>query len=352
MWSSAVRHNAVTGWDVGGAHLKVAALDGHGRVEQVHVLPCPLWLGLHHLEAATDQALALLGGGTRRHAMTLTGELADIFRDRPEGVRTLVQFMAARLAGRELLVYAGSAGFFTPEAVAEHPELVASANWLAAATFAAARLACGLLVDIGSTTTDITLVSAGRVHNRGYTDHERLHYEEIVYTGAVRTPVAAIVQRVPFAGEWLPLMAEQFATTADVHRLTGALPEHADLLPACDNGPKTVEGSARRLARMIGLDADTAPLAAWRRLACHVSEVQLRRVQVACERALSRGIVDEAVPVVGAGVGRFLVEQLAARLRCAYIDFGSLLDARPAERARAADCAPAVAVAELARTWA
>lgn len=348
-----MRHEAVTGWDLGGAHLKAAAVNGDGRVERVIVLPCPLWLGLHHLEAAAGEALALLNGGSRRHALTLTGELSDIFRDRPEGVRTLVEFMTARLPDKEVLVYAGSAGFFAPEAVVQRPEQVASANWLASATLAASRLACGLFVDIGSTTTDILLVSAGRVHNRGYTDHERLHYEEIVYTGAVRTPVATLAERVPFAGEWLPLMAEQFATTADVHRLTGALPANADLLPAADNGPKTVEGSARRLARMIGLDAEAAPLPAWRRLAFHLSELQLRRVHAACERALSRGVVEDPVPVIGAGVGRFLAQQLAARLGSSYVDFGSLVQAaESAERTRVADCAPAVAVAELARTWA
>ncbi|MFL6622829.1 MAG: hydantoinase/oxoprolinase family protein [Sulfurifustaceae bacterium] len=348
-----MRHDAVTGWDLGGAHLKAAAVNGDGSVERVIVLPCPLWLGMHHLEAAAAEALALLKGGSRRHALTLTGELADIFRDRREGVRTLVQFMAARLPDKELLVYAGSAGFCAPDAVAQRPEQVASANWLAAATYTASRLACGLFVDIGSTTTDIVLVSAGRVHNRGYTDHERLHYEEIVYTGAVRTPVAALAERVPFAGEWMPLMAEQFATTADVHRLTSALPANADLLPAADNGPKTMEGSARRLARMIGFDGDAAPLIAWRRLACYVSELQLRRVQAACERALSRGVVQDPVPIIGAGVGRFLAQQLSVRLRSSYVDFGSLVQAAElAERTRAADCAPAVAVAQLARTWA
>lgn len=211
----------------------------------------------------------------------------------------------------------------------------------------------GLFVDIGSTTTDIVLIAAGRVHNRGFTDYERLYYEELVYNGVVRTPVSALVARVPFAGEWLTLMTELFATTADVHRLTGALPDHADLLPAVDGGPKTIDGSARRLARMIGLDVDGAPQDSWRRLACFLSDVQLQRLQTAGERALSRGLIEPSMPVIGAGVGRFLAKQLAMRLGRAYVDFGSLFGCAVAgEGLRAADCAPAVAVAELARTWA
>lgn len=349
----AVPLEAVTGWDLGGAHLKAAALDGDGCVQRVLVRPCPLWRGLHHLETATGEALALLGNGARRHAVTMTGELADVFPDRREGVRALVASMAARLRGSDLLVYAGPAGFLPGARATSRPEQVASANWFASATLVAERIGSGLFLDVGSTTTDIVPIAGGRVRNRGYTDHERLRYDELVYTGVVRTPVAALATRVPFAGDWLSLMSEQFATAADVHRLTGALPERADLLSAADGGAKTVEASTRRLARTIGLDLDGAPPSAWQRLAGYLSERQRQRIRDACERVLSRDLLDASTPVIGAGVGRFLAEELAGRLGRPYVDFGSLVEAAAErERVHAADCAPAVAVAELARTWA
>ena len=70
----------------------------------------------------------------------------------------------------------------------------------------------------------------------------------------------ALARRAPFAGHWVSLMAEHFATTADVYRLTGDLPEHADMLPSADHGAKNVAASARRLARMLGLDMEAADL--------------------------------------------------------------------------------------------
>jgi len=49
---------AIAGWDVGGAHLKVAHVDGEGRMKTVMQLPCPLWQGIGHLEAAVAEASA------------------------------------------------------------------------------------------------------------------------------------------------------------------------------------------------------------------------------------------------------------------------------------------------------
>jgi probable H4MPT-linked C1 transfer pathway protein len=307
---------------------------------------------MQHMETATHETLTALNDNARRHAITMTGELTDIFGDRREGVRTLIDFMTNRLADNDVLVYAGRRGMLRADAAKHHTGQVASANWLASATLAASKAGSGLFVDVGSTTTDIALFANGQVTVRGYTDHERLRHEELVYTGVVRTPVAMLAPRLPFAGEWFPVMAEQFATMADVYRLTGELPEHADVLPSADGGVKTVDASARRLARMIGFDGDAAPLPAWRRMAGYLSGLQMQRILNASERALSRGFVESSAPIVGAGVGRFVVERLARRIHHPYMDFGSLLETAGAElRLLAGDCAPAVAVAEMARTW-
>jgi probable H4MPT-linked C1 transfer pathway protein len=158
----------------------------------------------------------------------------------------------------------------------------------------------------------------------------------------------ALADRIPFAGAWVAPMAEYFATTADVYRLTGDLPEGADQLPPADGGGKTVRDSARRLARMVGRDAESAPLEAWRRCARYLAELQLWRIRQACERVLSLGIVAPGAPLVGAGVGRFLVRLLAQRLGRRYRDFGGLVDPVRPIREWVAGCAPAVSVALLA----
>ncbi|HEU5169240.1 MAG TPA: hydantoinase/oxoprolinase family protein [Gemmatimonadales bacterium] len=338
----------VIGWDLGGAHLKAARLGGSGAVERVLQIPCPLWQGMHHLDAALERAAAELGRASV-HAVTMTGEMVDLFGDRREGVARLVTAMREHVSTAALWLYAGADGFLEADRAGTAAGRIASANWMASASLVAARVPAALLVDIGSTTTDLVLVEGGCVRARGRDDGERLAAGELLYTGVVRTPVMALVPHVPFGGEWVPLMAECFATTADVHRLGGRLPDGADQHPAADGGEKTIPGSARRLARMIGRDLDSAPPGAWRALADWLARAQTRAIGDAADRLLSRGLLADDAPMVGAGIGRFVAAELARGRDRPYLDFGSLVSGSDPERVRASDCAPAVAVAWLAQ---
>jgi probable H4MPT-linked C1 transfer pathway protein len=335
-----------TGWDLGGAHLKVAQMDQAGRLVTAIQVPCSLWRGLDHLAAALAEVGPRLAP-SRRHGVTMTGELVDLFADRAEGVRRLIGTMVAHHAEDELGFYAGEAGFLPGRAATDRPREVASANWHAAARFVADRCGSGLLIDIGSTTSDVVPFAAGRVKAVGYSDEERLVVEELVYTGATRTPVMALADSVPFAGERQRLMAEYFATMADVHRLTGELPEDADQHPTADGRGRGAEDCARRIARMLGRDLASAGMAEWRRLARHLAERQRRLLQDAIDRVLSRGLIGEGDPLIGAGVGRFLLPGLAARLGRPYRDFADLVTGEPHLREWAARAAPAAAIAGL-----
>lgn len=337
----------VIGWDLGGAHLKAARLGASGGVEGVVQIPCPLWQGMPHFYAALEQAATRMGRAPL-HAITMTGEMVDLFTDRREGVTRLVASMRECIADSTVWVYAGRAGFLDLEKAATAAASIASANWMASASLVADRMPSALLVDVGSTTTDLIPVQGGRVHARGEADAERLAAGELLYTGIVRTPVMALAPRVPFAGAWVPLMAEYFATAADVHRICGGLPEGADQHPSADGGEKTVTASARRLARMIGRDLDSADADAWRALAEWLVRAQARAIGDACDRLLSRRLLPADAPIVGAGVGRFVAARIAEERDRPYLDFGSLVAAGEAERGRAADCAPAVGVAWLA----
>lgn len=339
---------ATIGWDVGGANLKAALVDGGGRLVQVVQLPCPLWEGVDHLQRGMSDVLERLGGGTN-HAVTMTGEMVDFFRDRTEGVREIVKIIVGQLSGARVGFYAGAHGFVDAQLAADMAMQIASANWYASAELVARRVPSALFIDIGSTTTDIALISSGHIEARADNDAHRLELEELLYTGVIRTPIFALAPRVPFGGEWTSLMAEQFATTADIHRLTGQLHAAADQHPTADGGEKTVEASARRLARMIGRDVDSASLREWRRLARVLARYQLDKIERACTRALSRGLLDDDVPIVGAGTGRFLAVELAVRLRRPYRDFVSLFAGADAAPEWISTCAPAVAVAYLRR---
>lgn len=340
----------IIGWDIGGAHLKAVALDRSGSVMGIAQRPCPLWLGLDRLDAA----VAEIGrewplARTRLHAVTMTGELADNFPDRTSGVRAVLARMAHRL-NHTLRVFVGTTELLEGTAISDwHLPLIASANWLASALWLARSCREAVLIDVGSTTTDVIPLANGAVRNRGYTDYERLRYDELVYLGIVRTPLMAIASKAPFDGGWVGLMNELFATSADVFRLTGELPEHADQWPAADAGPKDAIGSARRLARMIGRDLDTTPSAEWVRLAGSFRDRIIDRIAEAVSNAsVATGMGSDA-PLIGAGTGRFLVRAVAERLNRPYREFGDFVPAVCFHSEFSlADCLPAAAVAHLA----
>ncbi len=327
----------IIGWDIGGAHLKAARVQD-GRVTGVVQLPCPLWLGLDRLDSALDDVAAQLGAADR-HAATMTGELADIFACRAEGVAAITAALAAAFGADRLAIWAGANGFIQPDLVHAHVAAIASANWHATASLAARTAPDALLVDIGSTTTDLVPIAGGRPIARGASDAERLACGELVYTGITRSFVMALAERVPFAGTWTPLACEHFASAADVYRVLGELPEGADLLPAADGRAKTVAASTARLARMVGRDAADGAPAAWRSLAAFLAEAQLRRIADAAALVLSRAALPEGAPLLGCGAGCHLACRLAARLGRPY---------RPLfDDPTAAICAPAVAMALL-----
>lgn len=333
----------VIGWDIGGVHLKAARAEG-GRIVKAAQYASPLRGGTERLLEAFALARPDMGSADR-HVITMTGELADTFASRAEGVAAL-----ARLAARELgsvAIYAGPRGYVGAEDVGHHCTEIASANWHAAAALAAKRLSNALLIDLGSTTTDIVPIVGGEVAARGYSDCERLAAGELAYTGLVRGFAMATARRAPLRGVLTPLINENFATMADVHRILGTLPAGADLMATADGREKTAEASRARLARMVGCDAGDADEATWFRLAQWFAEAQLRTITEAAMLVLSACAMT-AVTIVAAGIGGAVVAELARRLQCACVRFDELLDVAPQARMAVCHCAPAAAVAWLA----
>ncbi|MGH8553896.1 MAG: hydantoinase/oxoprolinase family protein, partial [Methylococcales bacterium] len=302
----------IIGWDIGGAHVKVAVLH-KGCLVEVAQHACALWQGITRLEEVVCRILQPRRVRRIAHAVTMTGESADCFAGRDEGVRRILEVLRDCIAPECLYIFAGIEGLLAFEQVqpAHYPK-IASANWLATGRYVASRVDSAILIDIGSTTTDLLLMEAGQVQAKAFSDFDRLACAELVYTGIVRTPIAALCKQIFFDGQCVPLMAEFFATTADVYRLTGELPEDYDQWPAADGAEKSIAASARRLARMIGRDADRVSLPAWKRLAAAFKEQQLRQIQDALLRLRSR-LKSENPVIVGAGIGRFLAAELGRR---------------------------------------
>ena len=335
----------VTGLDIGGAHLKVAQVTKEGICILARQEPCRLWEGLDRLDTALTAALGNLPPPTAL-AITMTGELVDLFPDRATGVLRLLDRIEG-IGVADARIFAAPVAFLTLDQARARPLAVASMNWLASAALVAAAVPQGLFVDVGSTTTDLLVLRDGVPRTAGETDAERLETGELVYVGLTRTPLMALAERAPVAGAWRGVMAEYFATTADAWRVLGLLDEAADQHAAADKGPKTVAGSARRLARMVGSDLAEGNLDRWRQLARFFADRTVDRVAAGAAQLLSREALAPEAPVVATGVGSPVSRALAVRLGRPYVPASSLVEGRGVTSGEIDKAFPAVAVAAL-----
>lgn len=359
------------GWDIGGAHVKMVMIDTNGQVVFVEQLPCPLWKGLDQLTGVITKLTPLISpyGSHLRHAITMTGELVDVFISREAGVMAIAECLEQRLSGPK---YYFALDQKAPEqnAWVSKPQLseawlnVASANWAASATFIATLIKDAVIVDIGSSTTDIILIQNHRLATSGKTDAERMAAGELCYTGVVRTPLMALGQQFPFRGQWVNVAAEYFATTADVYRLTGNLAQDYDMADTADGQDRSPLSSARRLARMIGRDVEDASIREWQQLASHISVIHQEPIRRALLLMFSRHAssdwlagdnhephqrnVISPYPLIAMGAGAFVVKDMARQwnLNCLSAEqFVVSEDKRLQQQAQV--CFPAYAVAAL-----
>ena len=354
-------HGAIIGWDVGGAHVKACLLQ-RGEVHDVAQWACALWQGIGRLtpvlQAARERWPAL---AEAQHAITMTGEMVDLFASREDGVPRIAAQLTNSLAGPDpgsVHFFGGDAGWVAPADVGAQWRAIASANWLATARHAALRFGDGVLVDIGSTTTDLVAFKAGRVASVSRSDAERLASGELVYQGVVRTPLCALAQRIEWRGTAHNVMNEFFATTADVYRLSGDLnPEH-DQYPSADNAAKDLPATRQRLARMVGLDQQDGTAPDWLAFARSWRQKQVAEIGGQLHRVLTAQRLGPQAVVVSAGCGDFLVGDVLAQAEAgasvrrvaAYGREVACVAAganQVAVRAWAQVCAPCVAVAAL-----
>ncbi|MGB7345984.1 MAG: hydantoinase/oxoprolinase family protein [Pirellulaceae bacterium] len=334
-----VNQPRVIGVDIGGANLKYACSDDEIALAGTFAM----WRRPDDLSSALEQDLATLGGN-RVLAVTMTGELADCFVDRQEGVQHIVRHVqraASSLSIETVLFYGVDGEFYIADDAIEKTDLIAAGNWHALANFVGQKVqADALLVDIGSTTTDIIPIAKGCVATKAKTDFDRLLEGSLVYLGCRRTPVCGVVDRLTFHGQIVPVMNELFATMDDASLVLGKTRPNADDTDSADGKPRTVEFAANRLARMIGLD---------RRSVSVDEAIDLARQVVAAaseqiSQAISRSSVNvDHVPIVQSGHGHELYDLSALGLSPNHTAI-DLSDSIGKEASRAA---PAYAVAKL-----
>ena len=301
------RTATTVGLDIGGANLKAATAQG-----EAITLPFELWRQPARLPAAITD---LLGHwpAVQRVALTMTGELCDCFETKRQGVAEILNAVESACVGKEVHVWCTGGVWLTVSEARHQPIVVAAANWHGLATYVGRFAPTGnaLLIDTGSTTTDILRLRDGKPIPTGKNDTERLRSHELIYTGVRRTPVCALLQE-GVAAEW-------FATTADVYLRLGLLPENPEDRSTADGRPSTVAAAHARLARMLGGDGEMTSLEETQQLASNAFARQRQLISEGIAAVTRRE--SEPTCVIFSGSGEFLA-------RAAWSDFAAKQEQR------------------------
>lgn len=296
------------GLDVGGANTKAAVVDSDGPTRIVSE-PFELWREPERLADAIASVVGRLGLDDAPVAVTTTAELVDVFASKREGVLSVLDAAERALPGRRLRVMTTDGALVGLDEARGAPLRCAAANWMATALVVARSLPDAILLDCGGTTTDVIPIVGGVVAARGRTDVERLLAGELVYTGALRTNIAAAVSSVPIGGEPCPVTSELFAISADAHLLRGSLtPEQCTCTFPDDRGTSPAEVRSR-LARVVCADPEQLAGGDLEAIAAAVHEAQVASITAGLQRVARR--VSSGTGVLAVGVGAFLARAAA-----------------------------------------
>ena len=330
------------GVDIGGANCKFATSAGEAwsRSFALWREPAELQHCLRH-----ELAARLTSQPTAGIAVTMTGELADCFRTKRDGVLHILA--AAEFAAGEvpLRIYLTDGRMVSTTEARSQPNLAAASNWHALARLVSQRVGSshGLLIDIGTTTTDIIPFSTNQVLAQGKTDAERLSSGELVYTGIERTPLGMLLDEAYYRGQPCGIAREVFATTLDAYLWSGDIQPRPSDHSTADGRAATREFAFERLARMVAADRDSFQTSDADWMARQVRAKQVEQIEHGVQQVRSR-FPGEFQRVVWSGQADFLAADLCSK-SLGVAEWLYLSDRIGLATAR---CGPAYAVACLA----
>jgi len=346
------------GLDVGGANIKMAvcrAATNRGKgieIQEVSSTYFPFWKQHRNFPDTIGSLLEPYGGRIDNLLVTTTAELSDCFKSKAEGVRSVLAGVAGVVPDAKVLLNSGDVvGLDTG---LEKVDAVAAANWVAPALLTGQHHPQALLIDSGSTTTDITPIVDGEPAVNDPSDMGRMIDNQLVYTGATRTNVATVTDKVILDRKMIPVASEYFATMADVNLLLGNISPGEYSVPTADNRGISKTECMRRLSRVVCADLNTLPSRAILTIAEYIHRKQVDRVAASVEAVVRENDLSPSTPCIVAGSGIRSLAGPAARAAglTRILIFGDFLarslDVSAPRKQDISASAPAVALCILA----
>lgn len=325
----------VIGLNIGGVNTKAAFLSTQkGTVKKLKtaIEYFPIWKrGKERLPQVLEKLRKLFANSAALDGVgvTMTAELSDVYWSKKEGVNHILDCVTQAFADVPIFVLTVDAKLISIRDARKQPLRVAAANWAATGWMVSQTVRNCLIVDVGSTTTSIIPIINWKVAANGRTDLEKLLNGELVYTGALRTNVATIVNYVPTKEEKARVSSELFAQSGDVHLLLNHIREEDYAVETADGRGKTRREAMARLARVVCADIDMLTEQEVIDMARSIYERQIEQIADGLRQVYERikRQSQEDFLVVVTGFGRTFLAKKAAETAGfdKIIDLGELL---------------------------
>lgn len=303
----------IAGFDIGGANtdLAVVEFDESGDITGIETdfKYFPMWTNSHELENVLKELLGKSLHSIDAVGISMTAELVDAYKTKEEGVLDIAE--------KSMNAFQIPVGFVGQDGIEEYVDLkndpmkFAAANWIATAPLAAKIEPNCIMVDTGSTTTDIIPIINGKECAEGRSDLERLKTGELVYSGVLRTNVAALVDEVPVDGEKVRVASELFAVTADVNMVLGNITEDMYTCDTMDGSGKAKEDCMRRISRVVCGDMNVLKKENIHEISEHIYSEQVKKISEAILEVSERNNIYN---VVTTGLGMDITGASACEL--------------------------------------
>ncbi|MHA1231882.1 MAG: hydantoinase/oxoprolinase family protein [Candidatus Helarchaeota archaeon] len=316
----------ILGFDIGGVNIK-ASLINNEQVINNYIKYYPMWTNdLNQLSAVLEniKSVVLRDHKLEAIAITMTAELSDAFYTKREGILIITDALKEIFSDRlDDLYFINTYGnFIKIEEVIKDPLQIAAANWAATSKYVSRLYENCILIDIGSTTTDIIPIINSQPKCLGKTDPDRLLAGELIYTGVLRTEIPSITHKVPYKDKLCRIASEKFALSADVHLVLGNISEDDYICDTADGREKNKKDSLARLSRVICADIEMLSEDEILEIANYIYKKQIEQVQSGLEQVFENmNIKDKkSIPIVITGLGsEILARKAAENLGFTYI---------------------------------
>jgi len=300
----------IAGLDIGGANTDIAVVDfdESGNITEIKTdyIYFPMWQKKNDLGSALNSLLEPFGK-VDAVGVSMTAELVDAYKTKIEGVLDISS--RCQSAFNVPVGFVGLDGIMEQAELEMEPMKAAAANWIATSPLAAKVNPNSILIDTGSTTTDIIPIKNGVECASGRSDLERLKTGELVYSGTLRTNVVALVEKVPLNGTMTRVASELFAVTGDVHMVLGNITEAEYSSDTMDGAGKTVMECMRRISRVVCGDLDSLTRYDIENIAEYIYYEQVRKISEALLEVSYRTDLDH---VITTGLGMDIIGSKAS----------------------------------------